>query len=960
MAQLVEYVDELIQEVGPRPAGTQQEHQAAELIAARLDGFGLSVDIEEFPCARNLNWVRALYYALCVIGAVVASFSPIPVLGVIVIIIGVVLMVLDYIDKNPLFSLFNNSLSQNVIARYLPSGGEHLGHTRRVVVLAHYDSPRTMVQAAPPLIPHYSLLRRVIRIVMGVLALFSLLLLIPFPQLVRTIIVIVMGIAAVLVLLAFLIEIVNFFMPYNQGANCNGSGIGVLYGLAQILVSGVDVASFRTAAAQARKRQSFRDDTDKRAGRSTLASQAGQSLDGIQRDQESKSVGADENKTPKGGLRGRIQSIAKKRGASSSQGNEKDLRATAQDTQDIAQPVQLEASTTEEQQSVAYSQRITRESPVASVGDQLVNPFISQRPPLAEIEEANRLREEELAKRLEEQRKRLQQNSTHTEDGVPTWFANARKKAELKKSNEDSEGVIRSRFADMPTTRGAASSAGEDMPIIGEGTSPLGSNNAVSEGIAPVFGRNIPEVIRVVSDTSRSGEGADTGVITGADTDGDNTGVQDKATAMPEPFEKREAVPITVKPDLSGLDKAAFRVLPGEEENASKVIVPTETSSTVEEAYSPYQRDPSRGRQDSDQAALFLERGVRDGFRGAGQGEYQGESQGDLRSRLRDLPRVSLDSSGVIPAQQATLDEAPVSKEELFSADNSLISATGAFVPLGTTGIIKPLGEELLEYQDKNEIYVSDADDTSITESYSETGEYSETEIVNIPESRMKSFLGSLGDKLTGKKKEKLDDAPSSWLGVDKKYDVRKEGRDIGSWDNFNEDDEWTGGAYGGESYRENSRAVMDLSHELLDKEVWLVALGASESMNTGLKNLFAYHGSEIKNALFINLLGVGIGDLVFTLSEGSYRPVQTDARMQGLVASAAQSMAIPIAPVDFNSFTTDATVALKEGARAISIIGLNNKVPAAWKWSDDDASSLREDNLVNATSLIIETIKNI
>jgi acetylornithine deacetylase/succinyl-diaminopimelate desuccinylase-like protein len=154
MAQLIEYVDELIQEVGPRPAGTQQEHQAAELIAARLDEFGMKVDIEEFPCARNVGWVRILYYALCLIGVVVSiALAEFRILGVILIAAGAVLMLLDYLGKNPLFTLFKNSLSQNVIARYLPPGSEPSSRNRKVVILAHYDSARPMVQAAPGLVP---------------------------------------------------------------------------------------------------------------------------------------------------------------------------------------------------------------------------------------------------------------------------------------------------------------------------------------------------------------------------------------------------------------------------------------------------------------------------------------------------------------------------------------------------------------------------------------------------------------------------------------------------------------------------------------------------------------------------------------------------------------------------------------------------------------------------------------
>ncbi len=153
--------------------------------------------------------------------------------------------------------------------------------------------------------------------------------------------------------------------------------------------------------------------------------------------------------------------------------------------------------------------------------------------------------------------------------------------------------------------------------------------------------------------------------------------------------------------------------------------------------------------------------------------------------------------------------------------------------------------------------------------------------------------------------------------------------------------------------------AMMTGSNALLDKEVWLVALGANESKSVGVRDLFASHGSELKNALFINLMGVGAGDLVFTISEGNFRPIQTDHRMQNLVSSAAQGMAIPIGPVNFNAFNTDATEALKHGARAISIMGLGNKTPVGWRWSDDEVGRLKEDNLVDVVNLVLEIVKN-
>jgi hypothetical protein len=927
MSQLVDYVDELIQEVGPRPAGTQQEHQAAEIIASRLDEFGLKVDIEEFPCVRHVGWVRALYYALCVIGAAVAIFVPvIRAVGVILVIVGAVLMILDLLGNNPLYSLFKSSLSQNVVGRYIPPGLESSSRNRKVVILAHYDSARTMVQAAPPLVSHYALLRRIIRIAMIALIVLSLLMLIPFPAILLTILSVLTGIVAAIVLLALLAEIVNFFMPFNQGANCNGSGIGVLYGLAEALNSGADSGNLR-----ARSGRAGRADRSGRSGRAT----------GTERSGSSSGFGSGEARSSRRSRTERAGGAVSERSGHTTRGDRSSRAAAgaglgaglgagvSRGGATLGSALQATEETASADGRAATAENATPQLSddmiVPSIGDNLVNPFISQRPPLSEIEEANRLREEERAQRLEEQRKRIAVEESHTEDGVPTWFAQAKKNAEKsteRKSRQVEETeVVRSRFADVPTVGSPVRQA----PTTGTSTG------------TPTTERDVPEI----EDSAGSGgalvddDAQATGVLEAQTAAADVAPVAEvlQAVEVEQTAEVTAAVPsvrehgaVTSKPDFTGLDRQAFKVLPGDESRDSAVIIPSQTTADEQD-------------------------------------DRPAPAQQRLRSRLRDLPSFSAENTGNIPVQQAGLDTAPATQEELFPSDttDSVISSAGSFIPLGTTGIMKPIGEELLAYHDEEDLFIADADDTFVPERYTESGAAATPDAVSIPESRVKSFLGSVGDRLSGKKKEKLEGSPSSWLGVDEGYDARKEGKDIGSWENFNdeEDDSWSGGAFGGASFEENVDSIVELSNELLDKEVWLVALGANESKNAGIKNLFANHDSELKSALFVNLLGVGIGDLVFTISEGNFRAAQTDHRIQSLIQSAAQNMAIPIAPVQFSAFATDCTEALSRGGRAISIMGLGQHLPVGWRWTDDDVSRLREDNLQDVAALVLETIKN-
>jgi hypothetical protein len=328
--------------------------------------------------------------------------------------------------------------------------------------------------------------------------------------------------------------------------------------------------------------------------------------------------------------------------------------------------------------------------------------------------------------------------------------------------------------------------------------------------------------------------------------------------------------------------------------------------------------------------------------------------------RLRNLPKISLGDSGSIPTQQATLDDSD--QTQLMAQGDSRISNTGSFAPLGATGAMKPVGDELFDYHDTHsDIYLDDVEDHSHSSHAAGAAGHS-PQVAQMPKSRARSFFGNLGDRLSGggKRKDELSDSPTTWLGVDKDFEARHEGSQIGSWDNFAEDEEgWKGGAYGGDSPQSNQEALLHFSGELIDKEVWVVALGSQASQNAGLKSFLTEYKRELRNALIINLDSVGAGDLCYTIAEGTFRPSKTDRRLQNLTAAASDALQAGLEPVDFAGYNTDAAAALKAGARAISILGLAGPLPASWRWLDDRLDILDNDNIQLASDLVVEIIKS-
>ncbi len=114
--------------------------------------------------------------------------------------------------------------------------------------------------------------------------------------------------------------------------------------------------------------------------------------------------------------------------------------------------------------------------------------------------------------------------------------------------------------------------------------------------------------------------------------------------------------------------------------------------------------------------------------------------------------------------------------------------------------------------------------------------------------------------RLFGKKK-KQEDSMSDWLGVDDDFDAKRTGGEIGSWDNFDDDPGWKGGATGvpGTGEDELRDAITSMGDdELLGHDIWFVATGASECGNAGMNAFLDTHRDKLRGVFLINLECVG------------------------------------------------------------------------------------------------------
>ena len=211
------------------------------------------------------------------------------------------------------------------------------------------------------------------------------------------------------------------------------------------------------------------------------------------------------------------------------------------------------------------------------------------------------------------------------------------------------------------------------------------------------------------------------------------------------------------------------------------------------------------------------------------------------------------------------------------------------------------------------------------------------------------------------------------WLGVGSDFDARKKGKDIGSWDNFDDDDAgWKGGAASiddesdpgyaaSAAARIRRKVTMNVDRELVEKEVWFVATGAEEVGTVGMKAFLAAYGHELRDATIINLDNVGSGAVAYITREGMAKRYEADRRLVGATRRAVREADLPVKGRDYRGLSTDATPALARGFRAMSIMAfdINGRLPN-WHWMTDTADGVAESNLQTSVDLVAAIIKEL
>lgn len=215
---------------------------------------------------------------------------------------------------------------------------------------------------------------------------------------------------------------------------------------------------------------------------------------------------------------------------------------------------------------------------------------------------------------------------------------------------------------------------------------------------------------------------------------------------------------------------------------------------------------------------------------------------------------------------------------------------------------------------------------------------------------------------LFGRKKKNEQGSMSDWLGVEDDYDAKQSGRGIGSWDNFEDDDDgWKGGAtsFDGASDEDMLAAVASMGDdELLGHDIWFVATGASDCDGAGMKAFLAAHRDKLRGVFFINLESIGAGRLSVVTVEGEQQLLKGDRRIMNLVNKVCKSFHVDCGAFEMPYAKTDAYAALEASRRALTIAGVDGPRLACAHTEDDLPYNVNPTNIATVSEVVTEVIR--
>ena len=1057
MSTPMDHIAYLSQEIGPRPAGTEEEQQAALYITERLQKDAhLSAQIEDFTCNSNALMTPIICYGVAIVAVLLGIILPVIAIPATVLVLAAAgIAISEALDHPILSQAFTKGVSQNIVAKYEPTQSSDAAGSRRrkVIVVANYDSGKVRRETAGVFVRALRPLRYGALGGMVVAAVFMLLRGVVLSEGAASLALAVLaGVCLIPSAVLLVFALLEKFGPFTEAANDNASGVAVMLEVARRLGNGevsadAPIATGEDVSFVSEKREP-----------SSISDNLVQLKDGpIVADT------AQQRKETMAALTGAPEGPLAEVAAKAAELNEKHA--------------QEEAAA---DARAAYEERVRARHEAEAAAAEAARIAEAQAASAAAAAAASR------------------------PASVPDWYKKATEKAREKmaESNEQAaaDDTYRSRFADYPTGAAQATVAAEPATAQDEAATPAvvaASEPVVSEPAAPAAraARAAEPLAVSVADESKEIEAPKPSADMYAVKPAEPVAVE---AADPAQELTQENQPTQTEIEVAPVSASEEPLPEAQQPAADKAPVSPAAATTRLPQMMYYQPPADRSAVQAERAttprviveataaeAVDIAVDEKVAAQQSGVAAYEAAIAGSAHASegieaaapvqpaakvisanipVVDLPRIELPPMVAPEPKPISFDElrqrAPLAHAaenrgteaaksllstsvpqietpalgatvampsipaapavgagayEVPSAEQrSNVSLTGSFSAISSIGA-EPVGDELLEGVEPEDMYIDDADDSAFQSDFTETGAFAGPGYVEMPQSRVGKFFG----KFRRKKKEEEESA-SEWLGVGDDFDAREVGKARGGWESFrDEDDDWNGGAFSNMRARvlgeANGAASADAAEQTpapapatpavsqgasvssdsfasayeaalrhaasegdkietaeeiqqiysfaagdINTEVWFVALGSELANNGGIKAFLAEHAPEMRGAVIVNLEALGGGTLSYLEHEGDLSQAKCSPRMKRFIKKASQASGVQLASASIDWKESPASYAAKHRMQAMSLVGMDGYAPARYAQANDMVENIDSQSVDAAADFVVELLKNI
>lgn len=796
MAELNEHVAYLSQEIGPRPAGTEEEQRAALYISEQFSAeAGLTTAMEDFQCNPDSSLPRTLCSGVAVLVTLVATvMGALAVPAIVVSLICAALAAAEVFDKPVLSRLLNRGVSQNVVARYLPAKSPtRASRRRKVIVVANYDSGkvrRDLNGAMPAVLPILYWVELAMLVVMPLLLAIRMVLAPDGSVLVVfNVLLAVAMVEAVLPVASFLLE---KFANYNEGANCNAAGVAVLLEVASRVAAARDLPDApeptvhgEAAAVSAglvpegaeivyhtgNTSEDLGTSMESAAERLAAAKAAVAALSGKPVSATPTEVATEDESPAKGEENGAVEVSPEESLTPSSAAVVVPVAAPA-----YAAPVEHQVpewfKKGQEQAKKPAKEKPVQRSRYATA--------------LERAEEEINAREEHERRNLDELSERMRVMRASVQAASAAAGATPTEIMDSVVADESSEEISAPPSSSAVNEEASPSLApvlpAIEVPAVEADQLPSPSNNTVSAMLA-----DIPAIASEPA-SSETGTPASKPVVPAV-------------PAVPVAPQPTDDPDVTVRDGQRPLTGATVAVppidlstpdAPAAPAGGQRVVVPS-VGEVAETPASAPAAAPRRRRAITLPNIGISQELPRISMDDCQQAAPLSEDRPEHDGRVHDLSAVIPSVTTPEPSsavsgtrESALLDALPSLGRTTTTTDPALsgsISLAGTFSSMGATGAAAPIGDELLENASENDMYIEDVDDSAYVEQITETGAMAGPGYVEMPKSRFGGIFG----KFRRKKREEAS-SPQEWLDVEESFDAREVGAARGGWESFREE----------------------------------------------------------------------------------------------------------------------------------------------------------------------------